>query len=379
MNKNKGVSLFQYIIIIVLILLVSVPLLIIYGEKIKSAIMGMVNVQGNINSQMNMNSPETIAAGKVKAGDFGGTPDKPVEACASNVCSIDYGTFVLNGIPADFGSVVESAGSSGGTDAIAAIIEQAVQALEDQGNNVGAQEFRKFANLAFFEADLKKAVEDNARSCLPGRGDDMPVAEQVACFNHFYNGQNNGMDFPQMLPELPLSLSTILPDYDPTPTSPPAGPGLPPSQQTPLSCSDINNYVRNDYARSIMNSNQAEFNSNSTKYPSFAMVTLYNNIQNQTNATYPPEIRTIASRLYQCISDVSFESSLISQRIGSNGANSTLDRYDVFDGNHIGEVLSRSELDLSEILSPQYGDNIDLRAMLLCTTGHHYVDGVGCQ
>lgn len=107
------------------------------------------------------------SAGKTvnKGGSLGGTSSVPVSKCNAGICDIDFGDFMMQGIPSDFSSFVEASGSSAGSDKIATLYEQIANQLEQDGDDTGAQEFKDIANLMHFIASTQKYAEEQAEGC----------------------------------------------------------------------------------------------------------------------------------------------------------------------------------------------------------------------
>lgn len=127
MKKSKGASLFQYVIILALIGLLLVPIYFLHGQTIVNHLKSFLDVLTGVNTSLFENTDpgkKSILAETVKAGELGGTPSNPVMDCAGGVCAIDYGSLILNGVPADFGEIIETAGTAGGTEEIIALLEQ---------------------------------------------------------------------------------------------------------------------------------------------------------------------------------------------------------------------------------------------------------------
>lgn len=135
MRTIKGASLFQYIVIIALVALVVVPIYFNLGETIVNKLKSFYSVMVDVNENADINTDPVklnIISQMVEAGDLAGTPEAPVMECAKDLCAIDYGTIVLNGVPADFNEIVETSGTAGGTEEILALLEQvAEQKAED--------------------------------------------------------------------------------------------------------------------------------------------------------------------------------------------------------------------------------------------------------
>lgn len=164
MKLNKGSALYQYVIIIALVALAVAPVYLFFGrnivtffehfynslsnkESFQSQQTSKVN-NNNYNNNANNTLPANInntplstttttttsntntSAPVNMGGQFGGTPDKPVKKCDANLCSLDYGNFILKNIPVDFKEYVESHGTSGGTDKILAILDEFIKQLK---------------------------------------------------------------------------------------------------------------------------------------------------------------------------------------------------------------------------------------------------------
>lgn len=168
-NKSKGSALAQYGIVIALIALGCFAGYLLYGKSIQDALTKYLAGQTDLSTQMEANA--NIASNNVpstptpKAGSLGGTPTNPKEDCVNGSCTVDYGDFILNGIPEDFQEFTEAQGTSGGTDKLAAIINQMADQLEEDGQLAEAQELRNFANLLSFMADIESDYVDAIQAC----------------------------------------------------------------------------------------------------------------------------------------------------------------------------------------------------------------------
>ncbi|MGD9581631.1 MAG: hypothetical protein AB7V50_09685 [Vampirovibrionia bacterium] len=134
MRKVTGASLFQYIIILSCVAVAIIPAFFGLGQNLFNQLSGFYNVVGNVNENMDVNSDPVkldIVSNNVQAGDLGGTASSPVMSCAKDTCAIDYGTLVLNGVPANFSEVVETTGAAGGTEKVLSLLEQVAEQKKD--------------------------------------------------------------------------------------------------------------------------------------------------------------------------------------------------------------------------------------------------------
>lgn len=126
MRIKTGNAFIQYSIIIILIALAVVFVYTLLGQNI-------INNLSFLSSSMNKSAKSVSfksSDGKVASyhpGDLKGTPNNPVSECNSNVCILDYGEYILNGIPANF---EDESTSSRGTDKLADVMQSMLQQLE---------------------------------------------------------------------------------------------------------------------------------------------------------------------------------------------------------------------------------------------------------
>lgn len=138
MNKKfRGASLVQYAIILAILVCTIVPVFFLFGRQIVDILTQYTNAFANMNTVMGenivsttssppssppTNSPEDPPANIV--GPLGGTPSVPVKNCTGSTCTIDFGTFVLNGIKDNYPDFVETAGTAAGSSELIALLEQ---------------------------------------------------------------------------------------------------------------------------------------------------------------------------------------------------------------------------------------------------------------
>lgn len=156
---RAGASLSQYVIIIVLISLALVPILIIFGDSLVAYFTSYTNSMKEVGKNMD----KTMMM-QLKAGSLGGTTSNPVKQCASSECVLDFGEFILKGIPENYGEFVESQGTGGGTDKVADMFMQIANQLgpdkKEQSDNI-----RYLANLTHNLAAIENFYQNKIAAC----------------------------------------------------------------------------------------------------------------------------------------------------------------------------------------------------------------------
>lgn len=139
MNRNSGQSLVEFAVVGGIIIIIAVIALSALGKNVFNLFGGSKakyevyqpfqkgnNENNNANSGNN-NKPAPEPA------EFEPSPSNPKITCSGNSCTLDFGDYVIEGIPGDFSDYIQSSGTSGGTDYLATILEQvADQAPVDQ-------------------------------------------------------------------------------------------------------------------------------------------------------------------------------------------------------------------------------------------------------
>lgn len=201
MKRNlKGAAIAQYAIIIVLIALGCLAAYTILGKTIVDKLSGFLGVQNDINTHLSENtgSSSTTSTATALPGSLGGTTAAPQEDCTGSMCTVDYGDFILTGVPENYQDFVEAQGTSGGTDKLVSVINQLADQLEADGDLAEAQQLRDFANLLAFMGDSQSNIESIASSCAASATPNqcLQTAMQTVTIN------------------CPAILNTILPDFN---------------------------------------------------------------------------------------------------------------------------------------------------------------------
>ncbi|MEW5820076.1 MAG: hypothetical protein AB1782_07770 [Cyanobacteriota bacterium] len=206
MLKHKGSNIVEYVIPLVLIgLVVGLGIYYIFSSG------GLQNFylssnKSRISANNTMQIGEKLAEDKLInmqniPGFLGGTPDNPKKQCDGEVCTIDYGTFILEGLPANFNEFVQTAGVSGGTDKLAELLKQIASQVNSQGNEELANDILNLANLGHNISLLQNNVEDIINVCnneiTCARSYDKLYIAKPEGYNEFYTPFKVGTNYSE--------------------------------------------------------------------------------------------------------------------------------------------------------------------------------------
>ncbi|MEW5820040.1 MAG: hypothetical protein AB1782_07590 [Cyanobacteriota bacterium] len=157
--KTAGSAINQYAIIIALVILAISPLFMVFGKNIVSYFSHLKTSlsEKSLNNQAStaIEDPVQEFSKNIFPGELGGTMENPIQKCAGNICHIDYGDFVLSGVPQNFGEFVQSAGASGGTDELLKLLEQLLVQIQ-KDPEMTPDEIAKIQNLMAKGKDIVK-------------------------------------------------------------------------------------------------------------------------------------------------------------------------------------------------------------------------------
>lgn len=248
----KGASLAQYAILIGILVTILVPAYFMFGGTIVSQLEKYTTVFAGINDTMASNSITTSATTSstttstttttttsplitdpvfpppATPGSLGGSPSDPVRVCSGGMCSIDYGTYVFNGIPDDFSEFVETSGTTAGTEVVLNALDSLIEAVENGSITMTTQELSYIKDLAnkghllaageraienFVEFGNLGAMSSSAITTTGVRTELSLMAEVLALAEgeNFTNSLNviKGLNATQMNPTLKNMVSTL--------------------------------------------------------------------------------------------------------------------------------------------------------------------------
>jgi Flp pilus assembly pilin Flp len=171
MFSSKGSSLIQYAIILGVIIIIIVPAFYLIGNNVVNFFSAFKEsvATNSMSSETNETIPasnptnETLPSPEppISTANY----DTPVVTCSGNMCTMDFGPLILEGIPDDYGLFIETAGVAGGTEKTAALINQIATQLEAQGLVDESNMVQKLATIGHNMALVEKEMEKFGESC----------------------------------------------------------------------------------------------------------------------------------------------------------------------------------------------------------------------
>ena len=282
-----------------------------------------------------------MGAKDYKAGDLKGTTSKPVMRCSFGSCIIDYGDFILQGVPDNFAEFVESSGSSGGTEKLLSLMEQIAEQLEKAGDDAGAAEIREMANIGHTIALMDYTVEGYANDCKS--------SPKSYCFSNKYQKDINHIQLDEIRSKFSeLLIDPIVPTY---------------SMYTNL------RFARPDYFQQY---SKSDLEVKSKKYIGAAFLKKYNDVI--SNDKYSEPMRGVIQSLYVDVSNLTNNiHGLADHQLGVNIQVS----YDPITAKTVFTPIPFDK-DLSNITNPKTGVRSDLNSVLICQAGWNKSTGSKC-
>ena len=202
-KSNKGQNLAEITSLIALVVIVGVCVYQMMGNNINS----MFNLTHKEyktykpfdwdSSNNNINNTNTNSNNQTSIA----TTDSPIVNCNNGKCTLDFGDYVLTGMPANLSEFIETSGSSAGTDALASIIQQLADQLANEGKKEESTDLSNLANMAYFMADYQKQSELFAQQCSSDSNPEL-------CYKNKINSNKSLA--------LPDELKSLLPGYKTT-------------------------------------------------------------------------------------------------------------------------------------------------------------------
>lgn len=361
MNKNKGSSLTQYAIVLALLSIAVISVYTAFGQEINKILNKYLSVFTSNNTAVEANAKIASDGAQITmptgvVGPLGGTPSNPVSQCTNSSCDIDFGSFLLKGVPENFGDFVVSNGSSGGIDKMCDLIYQMASQIE-KTDPANSADLKDLANLGHFISDFAEKTESIAKSCMPATASNgFCVATKLEASSSY---------------PLPSNISSLLPDFN----SYKSGKSI---INTIMLMSPANPWT--DQMKTAVYSTTPtatgiypvdhlipvnEYTSDSS--PGMKFSELYNKLK---SSNLSPEQLSVVDKLYQNISSLANSQMRSTQSIyGFSKEQYYMYEYDGGDRNVV----------ITGIYSPQRAKNVDLRSALICVTGKRYDNGSECK
>lgn len=160
MVKIKGANLVEYMIPMAVVgLVVGLG---IYALFMDGKLSKFVALSGGGKAEA---TNQKILLGDDKPGKPLAWKREPTISCNGGSCTIDYGEFVLSGVPDNFNDFVETHGASGGTDKLSVLLYQIAEQLEKEGKTNEAIEVKKLASMGHNIAQIQNYFEKDINSC----------------------------------------------------------------------------------------------------------------------------------------------------------------------------------------------------------------------
>lgn len=341
-EKQKGSALVDYFLPTALIgIVVGMTLYVLFSDGL------LVNFFAKSSDGVVQTGKSELVIGQSdKAGMYGGKPDAPVQKCSLDTCTIDFGDYILTGIPGNFGEYIETQGTSGGTDLAAQLFEQLADQLAQQGDTQGAAEYKKLANLSHMIACVQKGVEDAANSCKS-------AADPKKCFSSKLQATNTIVT--------PSELDGIT-----------NGNGW----KSNSLISSINIYANLGSARINQLNNKAYFDKSKDQYPSWLALDTFDNIL--ASDKYSDSLKGATISIAQQITDLC--SNLNGAReifIGSTGQD-YVRQCDIMTGSQTQVPVSANSLD-NLFIHPITSQGVDFNSSIMCGLGYNSDTGYSCN
>lgn len=161
--SSKGANLIEYVIPLALVgVVVGLGMFYLFSSgTLANFLKGSMGAHDNgekVVLDKNVNETTIISEQQKAYTGSGGSEKDPQAKCSGNSCSIDFGSYTLSGIPADFTEYIESAATSGGTKKLAELLKQIADNanIDEESKNLIKQLAEKGHGLA--------TIEENAES-----------------------------------------------------------------------------------------------------------------------------------------------------------------------------------------------------------------------
>lgn len=347
MRKFAGSALVDYLLPTVIVGLVLG--LGLYGFTNENYLKKFLKASGNMDDTL---KKEELSMGNtVKGGSLGGTPSAPVVKCNfGGTCDIDYGEYILKGVPSDFGGFVEANGTSGGLDKLAATIKQIAQGLKEKDpTSDGYKEYERLANLIHMQGEIFRVIETKAKN-------DGNFATKVD-YTTYMNNQVSSLYTP------PAEIAGALPGLD-----------------TSITFAD---FVKFDQtlgdARHTKVINGNTFGGTENTNLSHAIIDQYDQII--ADGRFSDSLKALTQELFLNLNDLSAQALYNSEGVGlkfDGYTDYSWSPYDPVDGTPLAMQTEPCD-DLTSFLNPQFSLNGDINGALTCTAGKNITTGRACH
>lgn len=356
-NQSLGTSLVQYIIITCILALFIIPIYFIYGQTIYLHLNNFYKalVQNNSDNIATEELAQNVAVEKVLVkGPLGGTIEKPVSQCDNGNCTIDFGEYVLQGIPENFNEFVQVAGTPGTTDVIANLFMQMAEQLEKEDKIDQAVYFKHLANMEHQTANVQREIE-NFIKAHPEKVSDTCKKD---CFGNIYYS----LDKPWVMPDVPDNIVGLMRET---------------YSQAPVKFLVNEQTAFNSYLLDASPKVFDKYCSNSDSATRSA-ICYYNQIQRDESIS--DAMKAVSKELIMITARMATNFATITEEIA---VRTNVDPpppapvilYDPI----TGEPLEAQEVEGENIITPQTSTQTNINGVLTCATGNYTDTGEDCE
>lgn len=343
MKINTGSALVDYLLPTMIVGLVLG--LGLYGFTNEQYLKKFLIASGNM--EKSTDKTQLIVGGRhLKGGSLGGTPSNPVTKCDfAGTCDIDYGDFILEGVPVNFGEYIEINGSAGSSEIILSLLESMAEQIKES-DPPSYSKLKTMANLGHIMGDIQKTTEAKANECKS-------EADPQTCFQNWLNNP------PSANYSLPGEFASYLPDFILNDTM---------STYDLLEHSYMGLYKSGSYPDPGVPRENV--------FPGVKAVTYYeSNIQG--NASIPLHVRNVTKELYRGLNDIGQNLMGIS-RSAKTGSAQSLSYIDPFTGAYL-DSMTYNTSSMDDVTNPNSTLKSHADSYLICINGRNSDSGSTCK
>lgn len=264
---------------------------------------------------------------------------EPEKTCQKDICSIDFGHFILTDIPSNYDDYIAINGTSAGTKKLLNMLEQIANQLEKDKDIEGAKEYRELINLGHFLSNIEKKLEDSAKSCKN-------ATNSIECFNDKVSISSEwNLKPPENVKHLIPEFSTKTLQFD--------------SNDQILTI----DYAVNQYHHSIK-----DFNDDKDLFITFAIADKFKSIIN--NDKYSIPMKNVTIELMTNISDLSRDISKMThlsyKTENENKTSDYITTYDLVTGDNTG-IKNYNIKNSGDIVDSHVSTITNITSSLVCT------------
>lgn len=349
MRKIKGQNITEFAIIVSLVVIVCIVILTLLGGQINKLFdLSWMKVE---NFKPFGVSYDKNTGKALTTGPLGGTPQQPVAKCNAGSCDIDYGDMVLTGIPENFGSFVESSGTSGGTEKLISLLEQIATDLENKGDSAGAQEFRDLANLSHFSAQMQRDIDQKAESCAS-------TGNPMGCMQSYLVSQSAASS-------VPANISSLIPGF-----------------YTGEYLCNVSAFASLGYQRNGAEVRWPNSGYENRSTQNAASIKILDRILDAPDTKYSQNLKNITTALMQNIDNLAVRQQGMVSGIEAPhnfAANEFSKQYDIITGQPTGSITYTTPAQLEDLYHPSTAQGTDLTSILTCVAGKNFDSGRACK